>query len=138
MSGKKKPMRTRKQDLTETIFGVPVGDPYRWLEESTPEVAQWTSAQNEHTQSFLGRCSERTSLRRRMQELLRTGYVMPPWPRRTKNGWRYFWTERRGDAIQPTLFFRDGNGEPRALIDVSKLSDDGTDALDWWYPSPDG
>src|SRR5581483_6110127 len=103
------------------------------------EVREWTRAQNERTQAFLASCKEREPLRARMRELLRTGYVMPPYPKRRKDGtFRHFWTERRGEAVQPTLYVRDGSGPQKALIDVSKLSADGTDALDWWYPSPEG
>ena len=40
---------------------------------------------------------------------------------------------------QPTLYVRDGvAGKDRALVDASALSEDGTTALDWWFPSKDG
>ncbi len=133
-------MTTRKQDLVETLFGVRVGDPYRWLEESeSDEVRAWTREQNDGAEVYLRACSARAPLRARIRELLRTGYVTAPAARKKRDGtWRYFWTERRGDAVQPTLVVRDANGPARPLIDVAALSDDGTDALDWWYPSNDG
>ena len=133
-------MGTRRLDLVETLHGAAVADPYRWLEDGdAPEVQEWTRAQNERTARFLEACPERAPLRARVAELLRTGYVAAPWPVRTRGGaWRHFFTKRAGDAVQPTLYVRDGHGPPRALIDVAALSSDATDALDWWYPSQDG
>jgi prolyl oligopeptidase len=52
-------------------------------------------------------------------------------------GKRAFYTRREGDAQQPKLVVREGELE-RVLIDAEKLSADATDALDWWYPSPNG
>jgi prolyl oligopeptidase len=133
-------MTTRKQDLVEKMFGTDVADPYRWLEDGdSDEVRTFTRAQNEATEAFLRACPARQPLRARIRELLKTGYVTAPSARKLPNGtWRYFWTERRGEAVQPTLVVRDGNEPARPLIDVGSLSADGTDALDWFYPSRDG
>ena len=41
--------QTRRLDLVETQFGVPVADPYRWLENDVrndAEVKAWVDAQN--------------------------------------------------------------------------------------------
>src|SRR5581483_2907639 len=132
-------MATRKQDLVETIYGVRVADPYRWMEEDSDELRAFTRAENEKTEAFLRACPMRQPLRQRIARLLETGYVTAPTARKRKDGtWRYFWTERRGKAVQPTLVVRDANGKERPLIDVGTLSADGTDALDWYYPSKDG
>src|SRR5438876_10539131 len=38
--------------VTDTLHGVPVEDPYRWLEDSSsPDVQKWTNAQNALTRS---------------------------------------------------------------------------------------
>src|SRR5258706_2943467 len=121
-------MATRKQELVETIFGERVADPYRWLEEDSDEVRAWTHEQNARTEAFLRACPLRAPLRARIRELLRTGWVTGPAARKKNDGtWRYFWTERRGDAVQPTLMVRDGSGDPRPLIDVASPSEDRTD-----------
>ena len=132
-------MGTRREPRVETLHGVPVADPYRWLEDAaSEEVAAWTRAQNERTARFLEGCPERGPLRARVAAMLETGFVSAPWPVRGPRGWRFFWTKRTGGAVQPTLWVRDDGGDARALIDVASLSADGTDALDWWYPSQDG
>jgi prolyl oligopeptidase len=52
---------------------------------------------------------------------------------------RYFYTRRSGKQNQPVLYVRQGvNGKDRVLVDPNKEARDGTVALDWWYPSPDG
>jgi prolyl oligopeptidase len=41
---------TRRDDLIETIHGVPVADPYRWLEAGeADDTRAWTAAQNART-----------------------------------------------------------------------------------------
>jgi prolyl oligopeptidase len=133
-------MKTRKMDLVETINGVEIRDPYRWLEDAdSPEVHEWTARQNERTRAFVDAIPGRERLKEEGKELLEIGYVTAPSVRRSKAGMRYFHTKREGAQNQPTLFVRDGEaGKDRVLLDTSALSADGTTALDWWYPSWDG
>ena len=49
------PPPTRKDDVKETVQGVEIADPYRWLEDQkSPETRAWIDAQNAYTQSVLG------------------------------------------------------------------------------------
>jgi prolyl oligopeptidase len=129
------PPPTRAEALTETLHGVEISDPYRWLEDGdSAEVRAWTEAQNAHTRAVLGRVAGRATIRRELERVLRTGTVSAPEPR----GGRYFYTRREGAQNQPVLYVREGAGAPRALVDPNKLSAEGTTALDWWYPSHDG
>jgi len=132
---------TKKLDLVETIHGARVADPYRWLEEAdAPEVRAWTDQQNAQTRKVLDAIGGREALRGQIKDLLQIGYVSSPAVRTTKaGGTRYFHTKREGAQNQPTLYVRDGaGGKDRVLVDASALSEDGTTALDWWYPSWDG
>ena len=48
--------KTRSVDLVEDHFGIPVADPYRWLENDVrtdPEVKAWVDAENAVTNRFL-------------------------------------------------------------------------------------
>jgi prolyl oligopeptidase len=77
----------------------------------------------------------RSELESRLSELMQVGSVSAP----VMRGTRYFYTERRGDQNQPVLYVRNGpDGEPRTLLDVNGLDDEGLYALDWFVPSPDG
>jgi prolyl oligopeptidase len=62
---------TPKVDHVHWYHGVPIPDPYAWLEEmDTAPVKEWISAQNAVTASHLSKLPLRGSLRRRFQELL--------------------------------------------------------------------
>ena len=131
---------TRKDDVVDVIHGVPVADPYRWLENDSPEVRAWDEAQTAATRAVLDRLPLREALRVRAQALLSIGYVGALVSRRTSDGARrYFHTRREGAQEQAVLVVRDGlGGIDRVLVDPAPLSPDGTTAIDWWSVSPDG
>ena len=64
--------QTRRMDLVETQFGVPVADPYRWLENDVrtdAEVKAWVDAQNAVTNAYLSTLPGRKALEQRITEL---------------------------------------------------------------------
>jgi len=130
------PPATHRSDLVEKIHGVDVPDPYRWLENGEhSEVQDWVLAQNEHTRAVLDQIPSLDRLRARIAELLALTITGPPLPRKG----RYFFTMRHPRQNQPEIRLRRGlEGEDEVLLDVDALSEDGTVALDWWFPSPDG
>jgi prolyl oligopeptidase len=127
---------TRVEPVTETVHGVTVVDPYRWLEDGDgPAVKAWTERQNAFTRSVLDKLPGREAVRERLNALLDVGTITPPTPRKG----RYFYTKREGKQNQAVLYVREGvTGADRTLIDPNTLAADGTVALDWWYPSRDG
>ncbi len=53
-TGKRTPPATRRDNVSETLHGTTLTDPYRWLEDQTsPETRAWIDAQNQYTKSFL-------------------------------------------------------------------------------------
>jgi prolyl oligopeptidase len=130
------PPPTRTEAVKETLHGVEVEDPYRWLEtDESAEVRAWTDAQNAHTRAALDAVQGRATLRAEMERTLRRGELDAPEPR----GRRLFYTRRDPQQNQPALYVREGSkGQDRALVDPNTLSTEGTTALDWWYPSNDG
>ncbi|MBX3187395.1 MAG: S9 family peptidase [Labilithrix sp.] len=132
---------TRKVDVVDNVHGTRIADPYRWLEEAdSAEVRAWTDRQNLQTRKIVDAIAGREALRGQIKDLLQIGYVGMPAARTTRIGTtRYFHTRREGAQNQPTLYVRDGlAAKDRVLVDASALSDDGTTALDWWFPSWDG
>src|SRR5947209_19410030 len=106
--------QTRTENVTETIQGVEVADPYRWLENGgSDEVRAWTEAQNAYTRSVLGRVPGRDRIRQELERVLRTGTVDAPVPR----AHRFFYTRRDPQQNQPVLYLRDGlAGRDRPLV----------------------
>lgn len=125
---------TRSKVVTDVLHGTEIPDPYRWLEDpSSPETAAWISAQNDYTRSVLDAFPGRAAIRQRLAQFLSIGTVQPP----VLRGGRYFFVRREGSENQPRLFVREA-GEDRVLLDPNSASEEGTVALDWWYPSWDG
>src|SRR5205809_3947986 len=64
--------QTKRVDLVETQFGVPVADPYRWLENDVrndPAVRTWVDDENKVTNAFLAHLPGRQALEKRITEL---------------------------------------------------------------------
>src|SRR5262245_21461165 len=130
------PPPSRTEDVVEQIHGTAVADPYRWLEDAgSDEVRRWTDAQNAHTRAVLDAWPGRARRAARLDALLEVGSIGTPSPVRG----RYFHSRREGRQNQAVLYVREGlRGADRTLVDPNGLADDGTVALDWWYPSRDG
>ena len=130
------PPPSRVEPVVDVLHGEPVPDPYRWLEDgAAPEVAAWTAAQNAHTEAWLASRPLRAAIRGRLEQLLAIGSLGAPTPVRG----RYLHQRRDGAQNQPVLYVRDGvEGEDRVAVDPNLLAADGTTALDWYHPSPDG
>ncbi len=129
---------TRRSDLVETQFGVPVADPYRWLENDVrndAEVRAWVTAQNAVTDAYLDRLPLRDRFKARMTEFYDYERFGVP---RVKGG-HVFYTRNDGLQNQSVLYVRDGaDAQGRVLIDPNGWSADGATALAEWSPSDDG
>jgi prolyl oligopeptidase len=129
---------TRRLDLVETRFGVPVADPYRWLEKDAradPDVQAWVAAENAATAGYLATLPGRAALRDRLAALHAHERFGTP----RKAGNRYFYTRSSGRRNFASLYVRDGvDGAPRLLLDPNGFAADGTAALAEWQPSRDG
>jgi prolyl oligopeptidase len=110
-------------------------DPYRWMEEDTPALRTWVLAQHELAMAQLSSLPARESIRRRLEELLRTRAIGTI----TKAGHRYFFQQRLQDQELAALYFQDTlHSAPQLLLDPSELNADRTVALADIHPSRDG
>ncbi|HET8628121.1 MAG TPA: prolyl oligopeptidase family serine peptidase [Thermomicrobiales bacterium] len=124
---------TRVEPVSDRLHGDEITDPYRWLEEDSAATRAWTGEQNRYTAEMLARAPGREDWRARLGALMEAGFATSPAVR----GGRVFFMKREGTQNQPLLYVREGN-ETRALLDPNGWSADGTVAIDWWHPSPDG
>jgi len=139
------PPATRLEPVTETLHGVAVTDPYRWLEgdnsdpqrmgQVTPAVTEWTDTQNAYTRAVLDTLPGRAALEERLRPLMEVGSVSAPVVR----AGRYFFSKREGRQDQPVWYWREGvRGETHMLLDPQQLDPSGLTTITWISPSPDG
>jgi len=130
------PPVSRVEPVDEEFHGDRVSDPYRWLEDGgSDEVRAGGRAQNGYTEATLSCAPGREEIKKRLTELLQTDTIGVPVVR---NG-RYFFQRRQRTQNQPVLYVREGvDGKDRALVNPNALSEGGTVALDWSFPSRDG
>jgi prolyl oligopeptidase len=130
------PPETRTADVVETIHGVEVADPYRWLEDQdAPETRRWIDRQNAYTDSRLDDLPGRDALREQVAAVLQTDTVGIP---RVRAG-RYFYEKRLADQDLGVIYMRDGrDGEDRVLLDPHGLSEDHSVSVDLQEISDDG
>ena len=127
---------SRRESIVETLHGVEIADPYRWLEDDrSDETAAWVVAQNKVTSAFIDAVPEREAIAKRLTELLDSERTSSP----SKAGGHYFFSHNSGLQNQSVLYTASSlKAQPRALLDPNKLSEDGTVALSGYEVSHDG
>ncbi|HEX7958582.1 MAG TPA: prolyl oligopeptidase family serine peptidase [Terriglobales bacterium] len=137
-----RPPEVRQQIVEESLHGVTIRDPYRYLEDNNnPETQRYVTEELAYTRSVLDPLAGRAGLHARLQQLLSTGQVgiAQVGQRAPKGQNYYFYTRRDEGQNQPVLYVREGlTGKDRVLVDVNAMNAEGTTALDWWHPSHDG
>ncbi|WP_426757371.1 prolyl oligopeptidase family serine peptidase [Myxococcus sp. Y35] len=127
---------TRAEQIVDTLHGVQVADPYRWLEdEKAPEVQAWMKAQDAFAREQLATFPGRDALAKRFKELFYTDSISTP---SRRNG-RYFYTRTHKDKEKGIVYWRQGESGPeKVLLDPNTWSEDGTVSLGTWSVSWDG
>lgn len=120
----------------ETLHGVEVADPYRWLEDlNSDQTATWVNAQSSLTDSFLDTIPGRKNLESHLTKLWNVERFGVPF----FEGGRYFFSKNDGLQNQSVLYSTESlDSEPSVLLDPNTLSKDGTVALGSYEVSPNG
>jgi prolyl oligopeptidase len=126
---------TRTVDQVDTYHGVPVADPYRWLEDDTAaETKAWVDAQNAVTFGYLNTIPFRAGLRARLETL----YDYPKYSAPSRKARLFFFSKNTGLQNQSVLYVQQGlDGTPEVLLDPNTFSADGTARLTAFEPSSD-
>lgn len=121
------PSVRRDESVVETLHGVQVADPYRWLEDpDAAETQAFVEAQNKLTAEVLAECDTRG----RFKQLFTDLYNYPKFGTPFKKGARYFYYHNTGLQQQFVLYTQPALGaDATVLLDPNALSDDGTVAL---------
>ncbi len=127
---------TRAADTSEVLHGTRIADPYRWLEDAdSTETRDWVTAQNRHTEAYLGNCDALPFLEKRLRQVWNYARIGEP---RREAGWIYF-TRNSGLQNQaPLVRTRKPGGAESVVLDPNRLSKDGTVALTDFAVSRDG
>jgi prolyl oligopeptidase len=134
------PPKAKVEPVEDTVQGHKIVDRYRYLENpNDPDTKLYVEQELSYTRSILDPLPGRDKINARLSQLLEIGTVGAP----QMGGKYYFHTRREGNQNQPVLYVREGlngalNDKDRTLVDVNKMSSDGTVALDWWFASDDG
>lgn len=111
------PPVTEIEPVTDVLHGVPITDPYRWLEDqNSPRTRAWIEQQTCYTRSYLDNIVGRERIRKRVREFL----AVETYDSLRKVGDRYFFRKRLPGQEQPCICMREGmRGADQLLIDPS-------------------
>ena len=130
------PPPTNVEPVAETIHGVALTDPYRWLEDAkSPATRAWLASQMKYTEDYLSQVKVRPEVVKRLTELMRVeSYGIP-----VERGKKYFFKKRLREENQGSIYFREGlKGRDERLIDATKLSEDQNTSVEIADVSNDG
>lgn len=129
---------THKGDLVETLHGVQVADPYRWLEDDQNKTQQtWVKNQSDFTQSFLKNLPHRDELYKQIESVWNYAKMNTP----SLKGEQLFYRYNDGLQNQSVLYTRhikQTHQQAQVLLDPNTLSKEGVVALKTTALSKDG
>jgi prolyl oligopeptidase len=122
--------------VTETIHGVPITDPYRWLEDQDSQrTCAWINDQTSYARDYLDAIPGREEMRVRVRQFL----AVETYDSVQKAGNRYFFRKRLAEQQQPCIYMRQGaDGEDMMLLDPSARGTGKFTAVKPLRASPDG
>ena len=130
------PPETKSEPVVDTLHGVAITDPYRWLEDQkSPATRQWLEREMAYTESFYPKFTALDAIKDRFTKLVRIDRVSAPF----RCGQRYFFTRRNADQELWTTWCREGkDGKEKLLLDPHLLSKDFRTSADMVDVSDDG
>ena len=131
---------TRADATGDTIRGVAVADPYRWLENwDDPAVKTWSDAQNTRTRSYLDTLPYRQQVQDKLAKLIKA--ASPAYTHLVARGQKVFAIYSDPAFQQPMLVTLNAAADPvsrKAVLDPNALDAKGLTSMDWFTPSFDG
>ncbi|HEV2388020.1 MAG TPA: prolyl oligopeptidase family serine peptidase [Candidatus Acidoferrales bacterium] len=130
------PPKTQTGSVVDTLHGVRVADPYRWLEDQqSPATRAWIDAEDRCTNAVLDRLPGRQRIAAFLTTLLHTDAVGVPIVR----GNRFFYMKRAAGEDLSLIIMREGvDGKEEALVDPRPMSADHSTSVSLLGASDDG
>jgi prolyl oligopeptidase len=132
------PGAARAVPFRETVFGLEISDPYRWMEDpaNAEEMRAWVLASSAHARAQIASLPGREALRAMLDETTRAGVSYSDVQ---QAGGRTFARRLDTDAALPKLVVREADGAERVLLDPAHASDGAPPtAINNYTPSPSG
>jgi prolyl oligopeptidase len=103
------------EPVTEVLHGVPITDPYRWLEDQeSARTREWLATQAQYARAYLDALPDRERIRERIRELL----DIETHDSIQRVGERCVFRKRARGQEQPCIFLREGpDGQDQLLLD---------------------
>jgi len=130
--------QTTRGDVVETMHGVNVADPYRWLEQDVRQsdaVRAWVTAENKVTRTYLDSIPILPTLQEKLTKAWNYEKQGLPFHRGSR------WFQSRNTGLQNHSVIYTGTSPKtinEVLLDPNTFSEDGTQALSMYSPSPEG
>lgn len=130
------PPPTDRDDVVDTLHGLTLADPYRWLEDqNSPKTRAWIDAQDQYTDSLLEKIPGREAVEQRLSSLMKQDQITAPLVRHG----RYFYMQRLATQDLFVIYLREGlNGASQALVDPHPMSADHSTSVSLETVSRDG
>ena len=131
------PPITAQDDLVETLHGVEVADPYRWLEDFTSDrAATWEQLQNDYTAQFIQQTQLKRAIKNDLEEIWDGESISTPYVQNGNTFYYYNEGEWQHSKLMMKSCITDCAAE--VLIDPNTFSEEGTFSLGGTSISPDG
>jgi prolyl oligopeptidase len=131
---------TPRKPVTDEYQGIPIEDPYRWLEDSQdPAVRAWTDAQNHLTREQLDAIPQRVAFYEQFKKLY--GEASPEYSSLQVRPGCLFAIKKQPPLQQPLLVkltSADDLDSERVVLDPNQLDPSGGTAIDFFVASLDG
>jgi prolyl oligopeptidase len=134
------PPATPKDATVDTVQGVKIADPYRWLENwSDRKVVAWSTAQNARARAYLDAFKSQAPIKNELMKLVTA--TSPSYFGLSAKGARVFAFYSDPKKQQPMIVALNAAADPasrKTLLDPNVLDSSGHIAIDWFVPSNDG
>jgi prolyl oligopeptidase len=126
--------------VTDVYHQVSVTDPYRWLENGAdPKVHEWSAAQDQRARKYLDSRPLRAPIFKQLFSQLSA--TSSSYAGLHAVGDRVFAYYSQPPKQQPMIAVLTNAADPalaRVIVDPNSINTQGTTAIDWFEPSPDG
>ena len=130
------PPRAHRGAWADTVHGIHIDDPYRWLEQmGSAETQAWTRAQDAYARAYASAAPERSNIHRRLTAVASVERFGAP----TARGTRLFYSQfaSTGPATRSSYIVDEG-GKSRVIINGDSTEQATGRVPSRFFPSPDG